>query len=180
MASSAHSDDEFELFRSMMSDVVPHRSQAREGPLRAPPSTRPRQQELDEMAVIAELIDGPDPETFDTGETLAYRADGVQDSLWRRLRRGSFRIQAELDLHGLNREKARHATAAFLQRCRDRDHRCVRIIHGKGNGSPNSGPVLKVALDGWLRRRRDVLAFASARPEHGGTGAVYVLLRAPT
>jgi DNA-nicking Smr family endonuclease len=67
--------------------------------------------------------------------------------------------------------------AQFIAECRDRDLRCVRIVHGKGNGSPNSGPVLKGLLDGWLRRRRDVLAYVSARPVDGGTGAVYVLLR---
>ncbi len=66
----------------------------------------------------------------------------------------------------------------FLADCQDRGVRCVRIIHGKGNGSPNTGPVIKALLDGWLRRRRDVIAFCSARPADGGTGAVYVLLRA--
>jgi DNA-nicking Smr family endonuclease len=101
----------------------------------------------------------------------------LQDTVWRRLRRGAYRIGAELDLHGLNRERARLAVQEFLADCQERNLRCVRIIHGKGLGSPNTGPVIKSLLDSWLRRRRDVLAFCSARPQDGGTGAVYVLLR---
>ena len=141
------------------------------------PSAQPRQSRLDELAVLAEMLDGPDPETFESGDTLTYRGPGIQDTVWKRLRRGGSVQQAVLDLHGLNRDGAKRAIVEFLATCAARDHRCVRIIHGKGNGSPNSGPVLKRLLDGWLRKRRDVLAFASARPEDGGTGAVYVLLR---
>ncbi|MGH8519242.1 MAG: Smr/MutS family protein, partial [Panacagrimonas sp.] len=81
------------------------------------------------------------------------------------------------DLHGLNRDKARTTVVAYVAECRALDRRCVRIIHGKGNGSPNTGPVIKGQLDGWLRKLRDVLAFCSARPQDGGTGAIYVLLR---
>jgi DNA-nicking Smr family endonuclease len=102
----------------------------------------------------------------------------VQDAVVRRLRRGSYRVCAEVDLHGLNRIAAQALVAQFLADCLNRNIRCVRIIHGKGNGSPNTGPVIKALLDGWLRRRRDVIAFCSARPADGGTGAVYVLLRA--
>ena len=143
------------------------------------PPPRPRQQELDEAAVLVELLQDPvHPEDYESGDTLTYRADGVQDGVWRKLRRGQFRIQAELDLHGLNRDGARGEVGAFLAHCQDQGHRCVRIIHGKGNGSPNSGPVIKRYLDSWLRKRRDVLAFCSARACDGGTGAVYVLLRA--
>jgi DNA-nicking Smr family endonuclease len=169
--------DEFDAFRGAMSDVRLRGPATHVAPHRPPPSTRPRQAELDDLAVLAEMLDGPDPETFESGDTLTYRGDGIQGSVWRRLRRGGYRIEAELDLHGMNRDKARLAIVAFLARCQDRRQRCVRIIHGKGNGSPNSGPVLKRLVDGWLRKRRDVLAFSSARPEDGGTGAVVVLLR---
>lgn len=144
---------------------------------RSLPSTQPVQRQLDDLAVLAEMLDGPDPETFESGDTLTYRGPGIQDTVWKRLRRGGYVQQAVLDLHGLNRDGAKRAIVEFLATCAARDHRSVRIIHGKGNGSPNSGPVLKRLLDGWLRKRRDVLAFASARPEDGGTGAVYVLLR---
>lgn len=143
----------------------------------APPAPIARHSSADEAAVLAELLSGPDPDVFESGDTLSYRAEGVQERVLRQLRRGGFRLEAELDLHGLNRDKARLAVSAFIAECRDRDRRCVRIIHGKGNGSPNSGPVIKRLLDGWLRKLRDVLAFCSARPEDGGTGAIYVLLR---
>jgi DNA-nicking Smr family endonuclease len=87
-------------------------------------------------------------------------------------------MDSELDLHGLRADEAKRAIAAFLAEALARGARCVRIVHGKGLRSKGDGPVLKQRLDGWLRRRDDVLAFCSARREHGGTGAVYVLLRA--
>ncbi len=142
------------------------------------PLPHPRQQQLDDLAVMAELMQEPMfPEDFESGDTLSYRGEGIQDSVWKKLCRGQFRLQAECDLHGLNRDDARLEMVQFLAHCGDHDHRCVRIIHGKGNGSPNTGPVLKRALDGWLRKRKEVLAFCSARAHDGGTGAVYVLLR---
>ncbi|MDB5987765.1 MAG: hypothetical protein JWR16_2818 [Nevskia sp.] len=166
-------------FRQAMADVRPHSNSERVLPPRRRPPPRPLQREADERAVLDELLAGPfDPDAIEGGDTIAYRADGIQDSVWRRLRRGSFRIGAELDLHGFNRHVAQAEVSAFLADCQDRGLRAVRIIHGKGRGSPNSGPVIKALLDGWLRRRRDVLAFASARACDGGTGAVYVLLRA--
>ena len=141
-------------------------------------STRPRQSEADEQAVLREMMDDPEPDQLESGDTLLYKMPGVQDSVMRKLRRGQYRVERELDLHGQNRNEARESVVRFLAWCKDQDVRCVRIIHGKGNGSPNSGPVIKARLDGWLRKRADVLAFCSARPVDGGTGAVYVLLRA--
>lgn len=176
--SATDDDDDLKAFREAMAGVQRAPDTAHvlvEKPL---PSAEPRQMRLDELAVLAEMFDGPDPETFESGDTLSYRSQGIQDSVFRRLRRGSYRLEGEVDLHGLNRDKAKIAVAGFLAHCQDRGWRCVRIIHGKGNGSPNSGPVIKSLLDGWLRKRREVLAFCSARPHDGGTGAVYVLLRA--
>lgn len=164
-------------FRAAMSGVRPHASGDRIHVRGTPPAPHPRHSRADEAAVLAELLQGPDPDGFESGETLSYRAPGLQDRVLRQLRRGGFRIEAELDLHGLNRERARLEVTRFLARCRELDRRCVRIIHGKGNGSPNSGPVIKQRLDGWLRKFREVMAFCSARPEDGGTGAIYVLLR---
>jgi len=166
-------------FREAMSGVRPHATPDRLEPLVRRPSTRPRSTEADEQAVLEEMMsDTLNPEDIESGDTLTYRGDGIQDSVWRRLRRGNYHIRAELDLHGLNRDAARQAVAQFLADCQNNDARCIRIIHGKGRGSPNSGPVIKALLDGWLRQRKDVLAFCSARPHDGGTGAVYVLLRA--
>ena len=147
----------------------------------APPDARPRSRERDDAEVLAALLEMPDdPADFESGDTLSYRAPGIQDGVLRKLRRGQYRVQGELDLHGCTRDLARVEVLRFLAHCRDRNHRCVRVIHGKGNGSPNSGPVLKRLLDGWLRKRRDVLAFCTARPVDGGIGAIYLLLRAGT
>ena len=172
-------DDDAELFRQAMRDVrplAPSERIARRSLPRPPPIARSRA--ADDREVIDSLLAEPDPEWLEHGETLQYRAPGVQDGVLRRLRRGHYRLDGNLDLHGMNRARAQQAVAGFLADCAVRDRRCVRIVHGKGNGSPNSGPVLKRLLDGWLRRRRDVLAYCSARPADGGTGAVYVLLRA--
>lgn len=176
--SSDDAMDDRELFRLALNGVrrAPPSSRVPERPL--PPPPLPRQRQADEQAVLREMLAAPDLEVLEHGDTLSYRSAGVQDGVLRRLRRGHYRIEAELDLHGHNRERAKLAFVQFLQRCHERDRRCVRIIHGKGNGSPNSGPVLKVAVAGWLRKRREVLAYCSARPVDGGSGAVYVLLRA--
>ena len=112
---------------------------------------------------------GADPASFQRG--------GVRTQVMRRLRRGLYPIEAELDLHGLTQVAARESLADFLAYSRAGGRRCVRIIHGKGYRSGARGPVLKVAVDLWLRRHLDVMAFTSARAIDGGTGAVYVLLR---
>ena len=106
----------------------------------------------------------------------AFRA-GQPGDLQPALQRGTYRVAAELDLHGLRWDEAKVVMVRFLAAARDADARCVRIIHGKGLRSKGDGPVIKQRIDGWLRQRSEVLAFCSARREDGGTGAVYVLLR---
>jgi DNA-nicking Smr family endonuclease len=101
----------------------------------------------------------------------------VQQAVLRKLRRGAFAIQAEMDLHGLTAGQAADEVPLFLHEAQERGLRCVRIIHGKGRKVADKGPILKPLLNHWLQQRREVLAFSSARPEDGGTGAVYVLLR---
>jgi DNA-nicking Smr family endonuclease len=166
--------DDAALFRDAVKGVRPLKDGGRHAPHRAAPSPQPRQFEADEQAALAEMRDGPLP---DVGEELSYRSAGIQDSVFRRLRRGTYRVGAELDLHGMRWDEAKVATVRFLAAASDADVRCVRIIHGKGLRSKGDGPVLKQRLDGWLRQRSEVLAYCSARREHGGTGAVYVLLR---
>lgn len=170
--------DDADLFRLATLGVRVQPPSQRYSERTPPPAPEPRQRRADEQEVLRELLAEPDPDILESGDTLSYRAPGVQDGVMRRLRRGHYRLDAELDLHGLNRERARHAVAEFIHNCHARDRRCVRIIHGKGNGSPNSGPVLKALLGSWLARRKDVIAYCSARPVDGGTGAAYVLLRA--
>jgi DNA-nicking Smr family endonuclease len=111
-------------------------------------------------------------------DALSFQRPGVRTQVLRRLRRGLFPIEDELDLHGLNQAAARDNLAEFIAANRRAGHRCVRIIHGKGYRSGARGPILKIAVNSWLRRHSDVMAFTSARTIDGGTGAVYVLLRA--
>jgi DNA-nicking Smr family endonuclease len=170
-------DEELRLFREAMQDVRPRPPSQRLTPTATAPDPRPRSFEADEAEALREsLTRDYDDVLIAAGDILDYRAPGLQDSVYRRLKRGQYRVGAELDLHGLNSIRAREAVREFLNDCRARDIRCVRIIHGKGLRSGDAGPVLKRELDGWLRRRRDVLAYHSARREDGGAGAVYVLL----
>jgi DNA-nicking Smr family endonuclease len=111
-------------------------------------------------------------------DALSFQRAGVRTQVLRRLRRGLFPIEGELDLHGLDQSAARELLAEFIAAQRSAGRRCVRVIHGKGYRSGARGPVLKIAVNLWLRRHLDVLAFTSARAIDGGTGAVYVLLRA--
>ena len=113
----------------------------------------------------------------ETGEELLFVRAGIQQKLLRKLRRGQFSIGAELDLHGSTVAEAQTLLAEFLAECRLRGVRGVRIIHGKGLRSPGGRPVIKGRLDRWLRHRDEVVAFCSARPVDGGTGALNVLLK---
>ena len=153
---------------------------------RSPPARRrtpsPSAPDLDEsmpliVPTAAELGDVPVDGALG-GATLSFQRAGARTQVVRRLRRGLIPIEDELDLHGLTQSAARDRLAEFLQNTRAEGRRCVRIIHGKGYRSGARGPVLKIAVDSWLRRHLDVMAFTSARAIDGGTGAVYVLLRA--
>ncbi len=171
--------EEAELFRETVGSIAPLPRAQRLKPQRPKLSPRPRQTERDEREVISHLLDHPlDPDMLETGDELEYRQDGVQLSVMRKLKRGQYACQSELDLHGLVVAQAREQVVAFLDRARSRGQRCVRIIHGKGLRSSPRGPVLKLKVANWLRLRHEVLAYCSARPVDGGTGAVYVLLRA--
>lgn len=165
------------LFRQAVEPVQPLRCD-RVAPMRLHPAPIPRFTEADERQALADMMSNYfEPAELDTGEELYYRREGVQQAVLRKLRRGQFQVGAALDLHGMTVAVAKEALAAFL-RCARRDSlSCVRIVHGKGNGSRHRGPVLKQKINHWLRQRDEVLAFCSARPVDGGTGAIYVLLR---
>lgn len=111
------------------------------------------------------------------GDVLSFARGGVRRREIERLRRGRFKVEADLDLHGRIVADAVAALDRFLEDSRRRGCRCVRIIHGKGFGSRTGLPIMKAHVDRWLRARSEVLAFCSAIPPDGGTGAVYVLLR---
>ena len=150
----------------------------------APPARRPRppvaarQRERDEAAVMLEAIsDEFDAESLlATDDALSYRREGIAPEVVRKLRRGVWAIQAQLDLHGLRREEARERLNRFIHDARRAGLRCVRVIHGKGNGSPGREPVLKRKVQTWLVQKNEVIAFTQARASDGGTGALLVLL----
>jgi len=145
------------------------------------PVARAQKRREDDVAVLRDLLSDPVNATdLQPGDELRFVRPGVSRRVFRNLKRGHYRVQEELDLHGLFSGEARRAVAAFLNEARCEGHLCVRVVHGKGLRSRQQGPVLKGLLDHWLRQRDDVLAFCSARPADGGTGAVYVLLRRAT
>ena len=109
---------------------------------------------------------------------MSFARDGIGADTLRKLRRGHWVIQAQLDLHGLRRDEAREALAEFLRQAIRRGLRCVRVIHGKGLGSVNKEPVLKGRVRNWLAQKQEVLAFCQARAADGGSGALVVLLKA--
>ena len=142
------------------------------------PRPIPRQTNLDKRRVMDALLVSPDEhEDMQAGDSLAYMQPGIQKKVFKKLKKGHYCIEAELDLHGLTRDQAQTQLNTFINETRARGLRCVRIIHGKGYGSSNKGPVIKPLVNQWLQRRAEILAFCSARPSDGGTGAVYVLIK---
>lgn len=172
------SDEDARLFRESIGGTRPLAYAPSSMQRRDPPAPHPVQFERDEAAVRDELLDSAiDPAAMEIGEELLYLRDGHSPQLLKRLRRGVFSIEDEIDLHQMNEKTARVVLDDFLLECKQRSLGCVRIVHGKGLRSGSAGPVLKRMVDRVLRRRDDVLAFASARPALGGTGATVVLLR---
>lgn len=156
--------------RRLKQDKVP--------PTPSRPAPLPRQTLADERRVLDDMFsDQVEMSEFETGEEILFARPGLQHGVLRKLRRGQFAIGAELDLHGQTASEARISLTEFIKTCRVRDIRCVRIIHGKGHRSFNKLPVLKNKVATWLRQRDEVLAYCSARPVDGGTGAVYVVLK---
>ena len=146
----------------------------------AQPEAIPRQQQRDDQAVLLEAIsDEFDVTTLlDIDDTLSYRQSGIGTDVTRKLRRGNWSIQAQLDLHGLRSDEARERLGAFIRESSKNGVRCVRVVHGKGLGSPGKAPVLKNKVHAWLVQKKEVLAFVQAKPADGGAGAVVVLLAA--
>ena len=171
------SEEDLKLFRDSIKGVKLLRTNKKATVRKTKPAPRARFADAEKRAVLKESLklDLQDGAAM-SGEELWYAKAGVQHALMRKLRRGQFSARAELDLHGLRSEDARAVVAEFLHEASQRGYGCVRIIHGKGLGSGPRGPVIKQKLGGWLRQRMEVLAFCSARPVDGGSGALYVLL----
>jgi DNA-nicking Smr family endonuclease len=144
-----------------------------------PPLPIPRQRQRDERAVLGDSLADVDPLdlALEGGDEAAWLKPGMAPKVLKDLRRGRWVVQAHLDLHGMHRDEARQHVAAFLAECLARDQRCVRIVHGKGLGSPGRIPILKRLVLGWLMQRQEVLAYCQARTIDGGAGAAVVLLQ---
>ena len=166
-------------FSRAVGPVRPVRSADRAPPQRPTPEPQPRQRQADEARVLAEsLSDDFDPGTLlDTDDGLGFTREGIGHDVLARLRRGQWSIQRQVDLHGLTRDAAREALARFIRQAGRDGLRCVRVVHGKGNGSPGREPVLKGKVRTWLVQKQEVIAFAQASAADGGHGAVLVLLR---
>lgn len=145
-----------------------------------PSAPRPMQFEQDEKAVLIEAIS----DEFDVGtlldvdDLLSFRRPGIGPDVTRKLRRGDWSIQRQLDLHGMRRDEARERLSFFIREAFKQGIRCVRVVHGKGLGSPGKAPVLKSRVHSWLVQKQEVLAFVQAKPADGGGGALVVLLMA--
>jgi DNA-nicking Smr family endonuclease len=172
--------DESTLFRQAVAGAKPLAPSDRADLSMPAPPAIPRQHLLDEQAALAEsLSDAVDVDSLlETDATLSYRRPGIGADVVRKLRRGHWVIQDELDLHGLRSDEARESLSAFIHQAQAAGRRCVRVIHGKGLSSPGREPVLKHKTRAWLVQKNEVLAFCQAKPADGGAGALVVLLRA--
>lgn len=172
------SDDDLDLFRQSVGSVRRLKSERVRS---RPPAPRavPVQRRQDEARVMHDLANAPiDFSTVETGEEISYLRPGLQKRVITRLRRGHWRVQDQLDLHELNLEAAGRSIQAFLEHADREGMSCIKIIHGKGLRSGPAGPQIKRLAARMLSRHSRVAAFASAPPNDGGTGAVYVLLSA--
>lgn len=169
-----------ELFRRTVGDVSPLPPSDKALPSTPRPLPIPHKRMADEQAALEEsLSDEFNVDTLlDTDHELSYARSGIAPDILRKLRRGHWVIQRQLDLHGMRRDEAREALAEFLRNAVKCGVRCVRIIHGKGLGSVNKEPVLKSKVRSWLVQKEEVIAFCQARAADGGAGALVVLLKA--
>ncbi|MBZ0105554.1 MAG: Smr/MutS family protein [Sulfuricella denitrificans] len=173
-------DDDLTLFRSAIGDARP----LRHGPRFLHPQPKPRpiplQSQRDQREVLLDSLSDHVywADSLENGEELAFLRPGVQYQVLRKLRRGHWVTQGELDLHGLTVAEAKLDLIQFLQHCQKHGLRCIRIIHGKGLRSKNREPVLKNKVAHWLMQRDETLAFCQAKANDGGSGAMLVLLKA--
>lgn len=181
-AAAAKARAEKELFSRAVGQVLALPAKHRPGhrahlPL-VPPAPVAVQHQRDEEAVMREAIsDEFDVESLlDTDDALSFRRPGMGPDVTRKLRRGGWSIQGQIDLHGLRRDDARESLSQFIKDAHKTGWRCVRVVHGKGLGSPGKTPVLKGRVQSWLIQKNEVLAFVQARPAQGGAGALVVLL----
>lgn len=172
---------EKDLFVKAAGAVQPLADKRRAQLKKEPPQPVPVQQQRDEQSALQEsMSDEFDVSTLlDTDEHLSFRRPGIGPDVTRKLRQGHWSIQRQLDLHGLRSDEAREALGQFIREAQKHGIRCVRVVHGKGLGSPGKAPVLKSRVHSWLVQKNEVLAFVQAKPAEGGAGALVVLLAPP-
>lgn len=170
---------DIDLFRRTVGAIIPMAASNRASTPVPRPLPLPLKTRLDEREVMREaLSDAYDPDAMlEIDDTLSFKRDGVARDVVRKLRRGTWVVQAQIDLHGLRSDEARDAMSGFIRDTAKRGLRCVRVIHGKGLGSVNREPVLKGKVRAWLAQKNEVMAFCEARDQDGGAGAVVVLLQ---
>jgi DNA-nicking Smr family endonuclease len=179
VADSEQDDDEIKLFLEAVKGARPLKPPRLHHPP-PPPKPIPQQFMRDEQQALRDSLsdDYIPAHELESGEELLYLREGHAPDILSKLRRGHWVVQAGIDLHGLVVDEARLYVAEFLADCKKRGIRCVRIIHGKGLGSRHREPVLKHKLRNWLMQKDEVIAYAQARDNDGGSGAVIVLLKA--
>ncbi|MEI6718574.1 MAG: Smr/MutS family protein [Betaproteobacteria bacterium] len=178
IAAEKRAEAERNLFTRAVGKVAPIANQERVWSPPQRPSTRPLQQDLDDEAVMHEsMSDEFDISTLlDVDDQLSFRRPGISTDVTRKLRKGEWSIQGQIDLHGLRSDEARNAMGQFIRDAKRMGWRCVRVVHGKGLGSPGKEPVLKSKVQRWLVQKNEVLAFVQAKPSDGGGGALLVLM----
>lgn len=173
-------DDDANLFRKAVSGTKQLRTENRAAEQSSKPKPKARFSRADELAAMRESLEADiDDIEHHSGDSLHFHRPYVGRRTMRKLARGRFSVQAEIDLHGMTTEEAKPRLADFIENCAHDGKLCVRVVHGKGLGSGHRGPVLKHKVNRWLRQWDTVLAFVSTRQVDGGTGALYVLLRSP-
>ena len=169
---------EKDLFARAIGATEPLRRKAAVPLAPQPPAPIPVQHQLDEQRVLREsLSDEFDVTTLlDVDDAMSFRRPGIGTDVTARLRKGEWAIQGQVDLHGLRSDEAREALGGFIRNAYKQGLRCVRVVHGKGLGSPGKQPVLKTKAQRWLIQKNEVIAFVQAKPAEGGAGALVVLL----
>lgn len=174
-------DDDFNLFKSATQGIKPLlHDRADTGKSPADRQQLAKRRQAATARVSSTTVDGlSDLFVIDVAaeEELYWGRDGVQDSQLRKLKAGQVSFEGSLDLHGMSVEKARETLWDFLAEATKLEIRCVRVTHGKAARLDGKRPLLKSHVNTWLRQHPQVLGFTSCLGKHGGTGALYVLLK---
>ena len=170
---------EQDLFKRAVGSVKPIIAKPRVELKNEPSPPIANQQIKDDQNALRESLSDEFDVTslLDTDDALSFRRTGIGVDVTKKLRKGDWSVQSQIDLHGLRREEARECLSEFLKESVQNGIRCVRVIHGKGLGSPGKTPVLKSKVQSWLIQKNEILAFVQAKPTQGGAGALIVLLK---